>query len=73
MTTLPASEYPALQADARYPGYVAVQRHAVDGHGLQRLCSGDRSILVAAGRDVALIELLIGVASPVAARLGVLA
>jgi hypothetical protein len=64
MTTLPASEYPALQADARYPGYVAVQRHAVDGHGLQRLCSGDRSILVAAGRDVALIELLIGVASP---------
>lgn len=61
MTTLRALEYPALQADARYPGYVAVARHAVDGHGLQRLCKDDRSILVAAGRDVPLIELLIGI------------
>ena len=57
----PALEYPALQADARHPGYVAVQRHAVDGHGFQRLCRDDRSILVAAGHDVPLIELLIGI------------
>ena len=61
MTTLPGLEYPALPADARYPGYVAVARHAVDGHGLQRLCREDRFVLVAAGRDVPLIELLIGI------------
>lgn len=62
MTTVPALQYPALQADARYPGYVAVQRHAVDGYGLQRLCKDDRFIVVAAGRDVPLIELLVGIA-----------
>jgi len=62
MTTLPALQNPALMADARYPDFVAVQRHAVDGYGLQRLNKDDRFILVAAGPDVALIELLVGIA-----------
>jgi hypothetical protein len=62
--TLPCAmpEYRPLVADARYPGFVATERHAVDGYGLQRLCKENRFVVVAAGPDVALIELLVGIA-----------
>ncbi len=62
MMTPAVLEYPPLVADSRYPGYVAIQRHAVDGYGLQRICKGDRHTVVAAGRDVPLLELLVGIA-----------
>ena len=46
-------------ADRRYPGFVAVEWHFVDGHGLQRLRKDHRDVLVAAGPDAALVEMLV--------------
>lgn len=46
-------------ADPRYPGFVAIQRHTINGYGLQRLRKNDRHVIVAAGPDVPLVELLV--------------
>lgn len=47
--------------DTRYPGFEAFQWHVIDGHGLQRLRSlqkSESSVIVAAGPDARLLELL---------------
>jgi hypothetical protein len=46
-------------ADRRYPGFVAMQWHFVDGHGLQRLRKDHHDVVVAAGPDAPLVELLV--------------
>ncbi|HRI64142.1 MAG TPA: hypothetical protein PK156_07885 [Polyangium sp.] len=45
--------------DKRYPGFVTVQWHCVDGRGLQRLRKDHHIVLVAAGPDAPLVELLV--------------